>query len=72
MSTDTVGRIKGYVTAEEICEYIKICFRIKWNSSSRVKRSFRRIFPHPYEPMEYVGRVPDIAGYGFIPRRFER
>ena len=26
MSTDTVGRIKGYITAEEICEYIKKCW----------------------------------------------
>ena len=26
LSTDTIGRIKGYVTAEAICEYIKKCW----------------------------------------------
>lgn len=37
MSTDTVGRIKGYISADDICSYIRNC----WDptAESNVKRS---------------------------------
>lgn len=37
MSTDTVGRIKGYISADAICSYIRNC----WDPTveSNVKRS---------------------------------